>query len=306
MSAARRALGAAALLVAAGCERDVVLGGARAAAPDGAPGDAAPSRDSGGGGPRDGAPVRPDAGPAPCKVTSCGARIYACGDCVDNDGDDASDMADPDCLGPCHDSEDSFYATFAGQARPLCGLDCYFDADNGIGNDSCRWDHRCDPLAVAPDFPPSGDSCAYEPSTELAARTDCSAAFALQEDTCRSGCLPLTPNGCDCFGCCAVPGAPTPVFLGSEGQDRSPSCDRGHLGDPERCRPCTQVPSCLNPCETCELCVGKASLPPSCEGAGSCPAPSCPEGRAACGLDCLPPCPGIDVCITGCCVEPPR
>lgn len=73
------------------------------------------------------------------------------------------------------------------------------------------------------------------------------------------------PDGCDCFGWC---------------------------------KPCTQVPSCLSSCETCELCVGKATLP------SSCTSQTCTSSQA-CGLPGQAACPAGQYCITGCCQTTP-
>jgi hypothetical protein len=192
------------------------------------------------------------------------------------------------------------------QGHGNCNLDCYFDQDNGVGNDDCEWSHRCDMLSVAPDYPPEGMGCAYDPNVHLQRGATCA---TLQSDKCRSVCGPLTPNGCDCFGCCKAPGMTTGVFIGSVDDNGTPSCDSDHITDPTRCKPCTQVESCLKPCDTCQICFGKRELPASCGGGGStstCSMPQCPGGNAPCGEACLPPCASGLSCITGCCIEPPR
>ena len=232
-----------------------------------------------------------------CQPVPCQGHIYACGDCLDNDGDGKADMDDADCLGPCQNAEDTFFGAIPGQNHAPCAEDCYFDKDTGLGNDDCLWSHSCDPLS------PSGTECPYDPNTKLPKQTDCASAASSQSAKCLSVCGPLTPNGCDCFGCCAIPGASTPVWVGSVDDQGDPSCDHEHVGDPTRCKPCTQVAACLNPCDTCELCVGKTTLPASCQNGSSCSAPACPTGNP-CGLDCLSPCPTGQSCVTGCCVEP--
>lgn len=235
-----------------------------------------------------------------CEVRACQNHIYACGDCVDNDGDNLVDAEDPDCFGPCHNLEDGFFGGIPGQTGGGCRQDCYFDQDSGSGNDQCEWDHTCDPLAVSPNFGPSGESCEYDAGTTIGAPPrSCDDARSEQSVECRASCGPLTPNGCDCFGCCNIPGAPTAVWLGSE-LDGAPSCNRDSLADPSRCRPCTQVGGCLNPCEECELCIGKRSLPDSCGDGGT---QVCPAGAPPCSLGGQSPCPGGMYCVTGCCIE---
>jgi hypothetical protein len=71
------------------------------------------------------------------------------------------------------------------------------------------------------------------------------------------------------------------------------------LNDPTRCKPCTQVPSCLNTCEHCELCVGKTTLPLDCVSQ------TCPAGVTPCGLPGQAACPAGLSCITGCCQSNP-
>ena len=248
---------------------------------------------------------------AACVVTSCQGDIYACGDCVDNDGDGAIDALDFECLGPCDDTEDSFWGGFPGQNNAPCRQDCYFDQDSGPGNDRCYWDHRCDPFSTPEDFPPSGDArCRYDPATQVAgANQSCDELSSAQAPECLDTCLPLTPNGCDCFGCCELPaGSGRFVWIGST-QNGTGSCDAASAGDLTRCKPCTQVKSCLNTCEPCEVCVGRpATDPRNCAdaGAGDAGEPArCPIGRAPCGQHGEATCSGGSYCITGCCVPIP-
>src|SRR6188768_2675882 len=103
-----------------------------------------------------------------CQPSACQGKIYQCGDCLDNDGDRLEDSDDPECTGPCDNTEDSYYGGIPGQNNAPCRQDCYFDPDTGSGNDQCYWSHECDPYSVAPAFPPSGDSqCAYQPDANI-------------------------------------------------------------------------------------------------------------------------------------------
>jgi hypothetical protein len=247
---------------------------------------------------------------ATCEV-ACQSHIYACGDCVDNDSDGLVDSMDPDCLGPCHNAEDTFSSAIPGGTSNKCDRDCYFDQDAGYGNDECLWTLVCDPLEVEPSFYPGGPSCGYDPETtvtHLGEVKGCADLLA-QSAECGNVCGPLTPNGCDCFGCCTIPGAPTPVWLGSTLEDGTPSCDLTSVADPTRCHPCTQVASCLNPCEECELCIGKRDVPVDCVpevDAGPIEEEQCPAGVQPCGLRNQAPCPSGQYCITGCCIETVR
>lgn len=284
-------LSSLAVLAAFGCDRNVLVGrDAPAALGSGGAADAATET-----GLRDVVTA--------CSPVWCDPKhLYQCGDCWDNDGDGLADMDDPDCLGPCQNTEESFSGAIPGQNHAACEQDCYFDPDSGSGNDGCVWSHRCDPLSVPPDYAPEGAQCAYP--TDLQGQAAC-AAMQTQTDACRTACIPLTPNGCDCFGCCSIPGAPTPVWVGSTDALGNPTCNAASVANPDLCRPCTQVTSCLNTCDHCELCVGKRQLPSDCPTDGGCPTPVCPAGVTPCS-PCLPPCPSGESCVTGCCVEPIR
>jgi hypothetical protein len=89
------------------------------------------------------------------------------------------------------------------------------------------------------------------------------------------------------------------VWVGSEA-DGVGSCTLDAVGDPTKCKPCTQVGSCLNSCEECELCVGKPELPPQCT------VQQCPGGASLCGLLDQAPCGVGFSCITGCCQANPK
>ena len=270
----------------------------------------------------------------PCVISKCQEHVYACGDCEDNDGDGLIDMADPDCLGPCHNAEDTYYGSIPGQNQAPCILDCYFDQDTGQGNDACYWSHQCDPLSVAPDYPPQGSECAYNPNAivpQAGPPKSCAQLYETQSNTCLDVCGPLIPNGCDCFGCCEIPGAPTTVWLGSTDANGAASCDLDSVKDPDKCKPCTVVPGCFNDCQHCEICLGKTELPPDCyenqpdggtggsgtggsgtggsgtagSGGEPCGGQICPEGSQPCGDWCQPPCPEFYFCLTGCCQKNP-
>jgi hypothetical protein len=262
-----------------------------------------------------------------CRRVSCGGRFTECGDCVDNDMDGVVDERDAECLGPCDNTEGpALTAGVGGETGGPCVADCYFDFGNGPGNDDCQWDHRCDPLAVSPSYPPEGSACPFD-----ATRVDGRTCPAAQSEMCLDVCRPLTPNGCDCFGCCtfdALGGRSAAeggeyVWLGSvfEGTNEG-SCTLDVVRDTSLCKPCTPVADCLNDCGRCELCVGRdpATLPPDCfpppppvdggtSDGGTTPAdmgppppPRCDPGVQVCGLPGEPPCPLDTYCVTGCCV----
>lgn len=223
-----------------------------------------------------------------CEPRTCRGRVYACGDCVDNDADGAIDALDPECLGACDDIEEAYIAGIPGQSGTGCEQDCYFDRNSGGGNDRCSWDLRCDPLS-----PGAATGCATTPA--MVDGPACVEARAGQPAACVTACGPLTPNGCDCFGCCELP-ARSGRFVHVGAAD----CDAAHLDDTETCPRCTPVLPCVNDCEDCEACVGGARPLSSCGGAPA----ECPDGLPACGAGAS--CALGAYCVTGCCVPVPR
>lgn len=211
----------------------------------------------------------------------CKGKVYACGDGVDNDSDGKVDLNDPECISPCDDTEATFATALPGQNKD-CNSDCYFDSDSGAGNDGCGYNLKCDPLAPAASL-----GCNYD---------DGLSASACQPDipqTCLDVCLPLVPNGCDCFGCCEVNRGTTTthIYLGS-----GSSCNLENI---EQCSKCTFIDACSNSCERaqCELCFGDETL------ADGCAESSCPEGVSSCKTSS--DCSTGNFCLTGCCVFSP-
>jgi hypothetical protein len=223
--------------------------------------------------------------------------VKACGNCADDDGDGLIDALDPECLGPCDDDEAGLSSGLSGNTSNTCRQDCYFDSDEGAGNDQCLWSQACDPLSVAPDYPPSGESrCEYVAGADPMG-VACATARKTQSDTCLERCLPLVPNGCDCFGCCELPARSGSYHYIGRGTGAE-GCQLDQLDDLEACPPCTPVPSCNNPCERCEACVG-GSPEADCEPEAACDADHepCPDGH--CGIG--------QYCVTGCCIlAPPK
>jgi hypothetical protein len=85
------------------------------------------------------------------------------------------------------------------------------------------------------------------------------------------------------------------------------TCNSSVLGDPTKCRPCTQSQDCNNPCDKCELCEGKTVLPPECTpdaGTGGGTGQTCQIGQEVCNVNT--PCPAGKFCLTGCCVTTPN
>jgi hypothetical protein len=285
--------------------------------------------------------------------TECAGTVWECGDGIDNDNDGQIDNQDSDCFGPCDDNEGGWKGLIPGQSDN-CQVDCYFDDDNGNGSDLCKWSFACDPLE--PMNPPD-DTCVYVDADPVngwgdenvsgapGTYSDCEGLFTPegpdgpgQDPDCwdpegihggDNTCGALTPPGCDCFGCCAIPnGACTSdadcdgeggecdlennlcvytIYLGSQNTSNpndEGSCNFDNLKDPANCHQCTQVESCLNECENelCELCFGQEleDLPDDCTEQ------SCDEGFVPC--DTIADCPepiGMWACIAGCCAPTP-
>jgi hypothetical protein len=213
-----------------------------------------------------------------------------CSDGIDNDGDGFIDSADPECTGPLDDRENSFATGIPGDNVDPCKQDCFFDGNSGMGDDGCLWQFKCDPLST-------NMKCPYDSAYAQQHTSECSVGSS-QSQQCISFCQKFVPNGCDCFGCCVIPGAPNPIRLDT-------SCTAKDFGDPTKCPPCTQVTQCQNPCDRCELCVGKTTVPADCgptptDGGGG-GTPSC-SGYPSCIPGPDPGCPDGSSCVTGCCL----
>lgn len=243
-------------------------GAADAASEVDAAGDAqAPATDDAGGQSSDSGPHVP---------AVCSGRPCACDDGQDQDGDSLVDGFDPECTSAYDDDESSFATGFPGGVVELC-RDCFWDANAGRGDDDCNYPSAC-LLGEAPGLAGGCSTC------EVGA-------------TCLETCKALTPNGCDCFGCCEVTrgdGSRVTISLTEQ-------CSLAVVDDPQRCPRCVQHDECKNSCGTCELCPGRSSedLPALCQGSGETPRPVCDEGQRVCtdSADC-----GAEhYCQLGCC-----
>lgn len=227
----------------------------------------------------------------------CGTEECQCSDSVDNDGDGTSDGLDSECTGPFDHDEGSFATGIPGDNRDPKWQDCFFDGNSGAGDDTCRYHTDC--ITGLADAESDPNKCSVS-------------------ETCKEFCAPLTPPGCDCFGCCTVE---------QEGETISilanDSCSIEDLDDEGKCPRCVPTDLCGNECGDCELCVGKSldDLPETCfedlpppsgsggSGAGGNssggsagdppPANTCDFGRTACSTssECGPG----DYCRLGCC-----
>jgi hypothetical protein len=270
-----------------GCGKSVTaLSGPDGAASGSGGGGATTGSGGGGGNTYDGPLLGIDASKIPIGQTQCS-------DGIDNDGDGLIDYADPECTSPADNDESSFATGIPGDNVDPCKQDCFFDGNSGMGDDGCQWELKCDPAN-----PGQYVGCPYDPSYK-----NCPGA---QSQKCIDNCRKYTPNGCDCFGCCDIPGVGSLLLAAT--------CSAAKFNDPVACPRCTQNTSCNNTCEHCEICVGKPTLPADCgpvvaDGGNPGPdaggyVPVCDNGQVACGPGGVDPtaCPAGTGCVTGCCI----
>jgi len=239
----------------------------------------------GGGGTGDGGGGTGDGGTASC--TAAGPQ---CNNCLDDDGDGRVDGADIECTGALDNDESSFSTGIPGDNIDTVHQDCFFDGNSGAGDDGCDIHVCC--LLGAPDRA----SCPFG-----ANQYDPAQCNTPETQACVALCAPLTPPGCDCFGCCTLCDPVTNVCRDVLTNPAvAPNCDADHLSDPVACPACIQRTDCGTPCgaEMCVLCPGQDpnDLPPECNGSTQCPA-----GHAECGPGA--PCPTDQFCSVGCCID---
>ncbi|MBK8169513.1 MAG: hypothetical protein IPK60_04115 [Sandaracinaceae bacterium] len=197
-----------------------------------------------------------------------------CTNGLDDDGDGLVDALDPECTGSADNDEGTFGTGIPGDNRDPMWQDCFFDGNSGAGDDGCRYRTGC----LTGELPQSDPDCTL------------SADYV-------EFCEPGTPNGCDCFGCCAVDtgsGTTVNIILGG-------SCSEANIDDTTACPRCMPTTQCDNPCGRCELCPGRtvADLPPDCAPDGGQPY-ACDNGEQICSATAT--CPSGYSCELGCCL----
>jgi hypothetical protein len=196
----------------------------------------------------------------------CGDTPCECNNGVDDDGDGTVDGFDIECTGAIDNDERTFATGIPGDNRDPKWQDCFFDGNSGHGDDGCRYPTEC----LTGELSLDDEACSVT-------------------QACRDNCQPRTPNGCDCFGCCAVPlpgGGEANVLL-------SDTCSAEKIGDTEACPVCVPSTECVP--------APPVDPDPTTPDAGT-PDPIDPEcnGRTQC--DEAGGCPVGDFCSQGCCL----
>jgi hypothetical protein len=231
-----------------------------------------------------------------------------CANCRDDDGDGKIDGFDPQCSGSLDNDEASFATGIPGDNIDAINQDCFFDGNSGAGNDGCN-QHVCCLLGAT-----AKAECATKLTgivnnpTQEGNKYNVAECFAplgsaAVPSKCKSTCGPITPPGCDCFGCCTIcdPANPLTCFDIALNPATSPGCTTSTLSDPAICKRCTKVADCGNSAcggQTCVLCPGQdpSTLPSTCGGSQTCPA-----GHMTCAAGGS--CPSDQYCSTGCCID---
>jgi hypothetical protein len=234
----------------------------------------------GGGGDDDDDFAGADGGPSGSDVTECNNGI-------DDDGDGLIDGLDPECVSSADNDESSFATGIPGDNIDAIKQDCFFDGDSGHGNDGCLM-HTC--CLLEGECPDDLRPDQFDPD-------DCTPS-----QDCIDFCAPITPPGCDCFGCCTICEGDEcrDILINSE---VAPDCDQDNFDDPEACPACVKVDECGPPGDDCtdlecNLCPGQTpeDLPEECDGT-----PACPGDLEPCASS--EDCPAGRFCSIGCCIN---
>jgi hypothetical protein len=216
------------------------------------------------------------------KSRYCGADGCACANGIDDDGDGKADAEDAECVGAADDDEATYATGMPGDNRDPKWQDCFFDGNSGAGDDRCRYPTGC----LTGEIAPTDEACAIT-------------------EACLDRCMPLTPQNCDCFGCCTVivGGASVDIVLSS-------SCTSAKLGDAKACTRCEKSLDCQPPpaVDAGAPPAVDAGPPPPAVDAGPPPPvetdsgtewPPCDNGAVSCTSSSQ--CATGYVCAEGCC-----
>jgi hypothetical protein len=215
----------------------------------------------------------PSVSMTPTGTLLCGNTPCQCNNGIDDDGDGNVDGFDVECTGGIDDDESSFATGIPGDNRDPKWQDCFFDGNSGAGDDRCRYPTEC-----------------------LTGELSLSDAACAVTQACRDNCLPRTPNGCDCFGCCAIalPGKSEVTVLLTD------RCSAEKIGDTDACPVCVPNPECSAPPNQ----PAPDPTDPSQPGEPAEPDPGAPtfscEGRTECSGS--ESCPVGQFCSQGCCL----
>jgi hypothetical protein len=232
----------------------------------------------------DGNPGGPDAFLA--DAAGCDLSKPQCSNGCDDDLDGKIDGADPECTGAIDNDEGSFATGIPGDNVDPVKQDCFFDGNSGSGNDGCDIHICC--ILTDPNCATIYNNPPFNPASCASATTQ----------ACITNCAPLTPPGCDCFGCCTECDATGCVDI-EVNPANAPACDQTTIHDPTKCPTCTKNTQCGSPCggTTCTLCPGQdpSTLPSTCTGGAT-----CPNGGAVCTAST--DCGTSGYCSNGCCI----
>jgi hypothetical protein len=224
---------------------------------------------------------------------ACEPEDTQCNNCEDDDGDGLTDGDDPECTGALDNDEGSFATGIPGDNKDTKWQDCFFDGNSGAGDDGCRF-HTCCLLGAT-----GGADCPVDQNFKP--NKNCPE----QTQECIDFCAPLTPPGCDCFGCCTICDPETDDCRDVLTNPAvAPDCSLENILDEEACPSCEKNEecggeSCDDDPTDCILCPGQTEedLPDSCDNMNE-----CPGGGQACE-PAVDDCPAGEYCSNSCCVS---
>lgn len=153
-------------------------------------------------------------------------EVAAIGDQVGSEGDDGGTCVVSECEGKvlaCGDCVDNDQDGVSDAADPDCWGECHDSEESWSPRQLC-----------------SNESCFFDRNCGLGNDDEC---------------VLVTPNGCDCHGCCEVGARSTPVFLGTRDENDDPTCSAETASEPAACASCVLDEACFNACEAGERCL---------------------------------------------------